>query len=432
MNKVLVFLSTLPNDVWIFLGICAVFIALFFYVLGFFVRHLKVMALRSELDKQNALHHEKLTSLEQANEQIKDNFANLSKHALKENRESFLSLAQTELSHHLQKQHLASKMDLDKREQSIASMVKPIKDALSKADAQLREIEKERVANVGSLKQQLHTLAETQSALQSETRNLVTALRRPEVRGQWGEMTLKRIAELSGMVEHCDFTEQTSVQTDDGLQRPDLIVRMPDHRELVVDAKTPLDAYLTAVQASTEADREEALKNHAKIVKNRIKELAQKSYWKQFKNAPDYVVLFIPGEQFLSSALDVDHNLMEYALSNRIILSTPTSLVALLRAVAFGWRQHSVAENAEHIQQLGEALYHRISTFTEHMNKLSGHLDKSVEFFNKAVGSVERNILPSARKLTELGIEEKKTLSDPQSIERKARQLDEPPTNKET
>lgn len=383
------------------------------------------MKLRSELDKQNALHHEKLIALEQANEQIKENFSNLSRHALKENRESFLSLAQTEISHHLQKQHLASKADLDKREQSIESMVKPIKEALAKTDEQLREIEKERMANVGSLKQQLHTLAETQSALQSETRNLVTALRRPEVRGQWGEMTLKRLAELSGMVEHCDFTEQTSVQTDTGMQRPDLIVRMPDNRELVVDAKTPLDAYLTAVQASTDEEREAALKHHASTVKKRVQELAQKNYWAQFKNAPDYVVLFIPGEQFLTAALDVDHNLMEYALSNRIILSTPTSLVALLRAVAFGWRQQSVAENAEHIQQLGEVLYQRISTFTEHMNKLGNNLDKSVDFFNKAVGSIERNILPSARKFTELGIEEKKPISDTPKVDSKTRTLNE-------
>lgn len=390
-------------------------------VIGLLIKHISLIKLRAELDKQNALHTEKLATLEQANEQLKNSFAALSQSALKDNREAFMQMAEQNLKQH----QLVAKAEMDKREQSIEGMVKPIREALNKTESQLKEMEKERAASLGSLTQQLHAVAETQSILQAETRNLVTALRRPEVRGQWGEITLKRLAELAGMVEYCDFTEQTSVRSEDGLLRPDMIVRMPDQRELIIDAKTPLDAYLSAVQAESDEARKQALLQHASIVRKRVRELAHKKYWDQFKKAPDYVVLFIPGDQFLSAALEVDSDIMDYALSNQVILATPTSLIALLRAVAFGWRQQAVADNAEKIQKLGEDLYSRVTTFSEHLSKMGTSLGKTVDFFNKAVGSMDRNVLPGARKFIELGIEEKKKLAEPEQIENQPRAVND-------
>lgn len=388
-------------------------------VLGLLIKHIAIIKMRAELDKQDALHATKIAALEKTEATMQQQFNQLSQSALKDNRDAFMQMAEQNLKQH----QLVAKAEMDKREQSISGMVKPIREALNKTETQLRELEKERAASMGTLTQQLHAVAETQNLLQSETRNLVTALRRPEVRGQWGEMTLKRLAELAGMVEYCDFTEQTTVRSEDGLQRPDMIVRMPDNRELVIDAKTPLDAYLSAVQASTDEERKQALLTHASIVRKRVRELAQKKYWDQFKQAPDYVVLFIPGDQFLSSALEVDGEIMEFALSNQVILATPTSLVALLRAVAFGWRQQSVAENAEKIQKLGEDLYSRVTTFSEHLSRMGASLSKSVDAFNKAVGSLERNVLPGARKFVELGIEEKKKLADAEQIENQPRNI---------
>ncbi|PIE36420.1 MAG: DNA recombination protein RmuC [Gammaproteobacteria bacterium] len=390
------------------------------FALGWLLRQVELVKLRAELDKQQALHGEKLATLEQANHQLKDSFAALSQSALKDNRDTFMQMAEQHLKH----QQVLAQGEMDKRQQSIASMVDPIKEALNKTGQQLQSMEKERAASLGSLTQQLHAVAETQNLLQAETRNLVTALRRPEVRGQWGEITLKRLAELAGMVEYCDFTEQTSVRSEDGLLRPDMVVRMPDQRELIIDAKTPLDAYLSAVQADSDELRKQALQQHAGIVRKRVRELAQKKYWDQFENAPDYVVLFIPGDQFLAAALEVDSEIMEYALGNQVILATPTSLIALLRAVAFGWRQQAVAENAEKIQKLGEDLYNRVTVFSEHLSKMGASLGKTVDFFNKAVGSMDRNVLPGARKFIELGIEEKKKLNEPDPIETQPRNVE--------
>jgi len=265
-------------------------------------------------------------------------------------------------------------------------------------------------------------MTDTQTQLQLETRNLVQALRRPEVRGQWGELTLKRLAELAGLVEYCDFFEQEQIDTSEGALRPDMIIRMPDQRDIVVDAKTPLDAYLSATEQNTAEERLTHLIRHARQVRERVKELAKKSYWSQFKNTPDFVVLFIPGDQFLSAALEHDQNLLEDALRQKVILATPTSLVALLRAIAFGWRQQAATDNAEKIRQLGETISTRLATFIEHMARVGNSLDKSVEHFNKAVGSLERQVFPTARKFKELGIETKKQLVDLEPIEKSARQ----------
>jgi DNA recombination protein RmuC len=345
--------------------------------------------------------------------EVEKTFAMLSGEALRQNSQSFLQLAQESLKQF----HVQAKGDLDLKEKSVENMVRPIREALEKTEQQVRLMEKERKEAYGALHKHLETMTQTQLLLQGETRNLVQALRRPEVRGQWGEMTLKRLAELAGMVEHCDFTTQESVSGEDGKLRPDMVVRMPDGREIVVDVKTPLDAYLSAVEAVDDASRTKHLEHHARKVRERVRELAAKAYWNQFKNAPDFVVLFIPGDQFLSAALDMDRELLEDALKQKIILATPTSFVALLRAVAYGWRQEALAANADRIREVGEDLYQRLAVFTEHLTRLGGSLEGSVSAFNKAVGSFDSKVLPGARKFIEMGVTPKKTLEPPSPLE---------------
>ena len=362
---------------------------------------------------QQALH-------EQLNRQFKDIFNAMAADALKDNNTQFLRLAKE----NLEKLHIKAEGELEKREKAIETLVKPISDALEKTEKQVRKMEADRQQAHGALSKHLETIAESHRILQGETRNLVQALRRPEVRGQWGELTLKRLAELAGMVEHCDFYEQESVQTDEGKQRPDMVVRMPDKREIIVDAKTPLDAYLSAIEAGDDAERAQLLERHARNVRARVKELASKSYWKQFKYSPDFVVLFIPGDQFLSAALDIDHALIEDALSQQVILATPTSFVALLRAVAYGWRQETLAENAEAIREVGQEMFARLTTFAEHLSRLGRSLDNSVDAYNKAVGSYDTRILPGARKFTEMGVAAKKEAPKLEQIERGTRQIE--------
>ena len=267
-------------------------------------------------------------------------------------------------------------------------------------------------------------MAQAQQQLRGETQNLVQALRRPEVRGQWGELTLKRLVELAGMVEYCDFYTQEHTGAEGGNVRPDMIVRMPDGREIVVDVKTPLDAYLNAHGCSDEAQRLQHLAHHARKVRERVRELAGKNYWSQFKNSPDFVVMFIPGEQFLSVALDHDRDLLEDALRQKIILATPMSFVALLRAIAYGWRQQAVAANAEKIRAVGEDLYQRLAVFSEHLAKVGRHLDQSVACFNQAAGSFDSKLMPGARKFVELGINAKKDVAPVEQIEKAARQIE--------
>jgi DNA recombination protein RmuC len=387
------------------------------FVIGLLIMALRAHTLKSALQTEKLLHAERLKALEDAARQMSDSFSALSSRALRENNEMFLKLAEQNLEKH----HNVAKSELEKKEKSIETLVKPIREALEKTEKQLKDIEKDRQEAYGSLRQYLQNMTDTQVQLQKETRNLVSALRRPEVRGQWGEMTLRRLAELAGMSEHCDFSEQTSINTGEGLLRPDMIVRMPDQRELVIDAKTPLDAYLNAIQAEDDIQRDLEMQRHARKVRERVKELASKAYWTQFKNSPDYVVLFIPGEQFLSAALEYDNTLLEYALGNRVILATPTSLIALLRAVAFGWRQQEVARNAEQIRETGEELYNRILTFVEHLTRIGNALGNSVEHYNKAVGSLERSVLPGARKFVEMGIENRKAIEPPEQIEKTPR-----------
>jgi len=261
-----------------------------------------------------------------------------------------------------------------------------------------------------------------QQALQRETRGLVTALRRPEVRGQWGELTLKRLAELAGMVDHCDFSEQVHARAaDDAAIRPDMIVHMPDGRDIVVDVKTPLDAYLDAVDAQTDEARAIALKRHSNAVAERVRQLSAKSYWAQFEKSPDFVILFIPGDQFLSAALAENPSLLEDAIRQDVIITTPSSFVALLKAVAYGWRQTALAQNAETIRTLAEDLYKRLGVFAAHLTKLGRNLGQSVDAYNSAVGSLERQVLPGARKFTELGVRPDREIETLEPIDKLAR-----------
>ncbi len=377
-------------------------------------------SLHTELQIEHAQSLEKIQALKESREQLKDSFSALSKHALDANNESFLQLAQQKLGLF----ETRAQANLKEKEKAIETLLKPMTDALNKTEKQINEIEKERKQAYGSITEQLKLVTEAQHGLQSETEQLVRALRRPEVRGQWGELTLKRLAELAGMVNHCDFEEQIHTDVDDGKNmRPDMIVRMPEKRELIVDAKTPLDAYLSAIQSSSQQEQEAYLKHHARKVRERMKELASKAYWSQFKQSPDFVILFIPGEQFLTSALDHDDKLLEDAFANRVILATPTTLVALLRSVAYGWQQASISENAEKVRDLAQDLYKRLYTFCSHLQRVGKHLDDSVEHYNKAIGSLDRQVLPGARKFTELGVQAKEELPLIDEIEKRTREI---------
>ena len=356
----------------------------------------------------------------EAGTDLETTFKALAGDALKGNNQAFLDLA----TQNLGRFQSEAKGELDKKQQAFAELIKPINEALKKTEEQIREIEKDRKQSFGSITAQLQLMSQGQQQLEAETRNLVNALRRPEVRGRWGELTLKRLAELAGMVDRCDFIEQLHTGTEDGALRPDMVVRLPDNRELVVDAKTSLDSYIAAIEAGDAQARDAHLVSHARKVRERIKELAGKRYWDQFKQSPDFVILFIPGDQFLSAALDREPGLLEEALRQKVMLATPTSFVALLKAVAYGWRQVALAENAERIREHAEVLHQRIATFAEHMGKVGGALENSVQHFNNAVGSLERQVLPAARRFTELGVQSKKELPDLAPVETAARLTD--------
>ncbi len=366
-----------------------------------------------QLKNQEAIQREREAAFELANAKLTQAFADISNRSLRANSDTFLQLAKQNLETHQEK----ARSELSEREKAVEALVKPIRDALEASSKQISELEKARSEAYGSIRNHLEAMQLSQQSLTQETQNLVKALRRPEVRGQWGEITLRRLVELAGMVEHCDFIEQVHVVGDDKVIRPDMIVNMPDQRQLIVDVKTPLDAYLAAAEAPDDAQRKLALERHGKNVRSHIRLLASKSYWTQFDESPEFVILFIPGDQFLSAALAEEPDLIEYALSQQIILATPTSLVALLKAVAYGWRQLALADNAKEIRILAEDLYGRLSTFVTHMNRVGRQLASSVENYNRAVGSLERSVLPGARKFTELGVHAKKDIEKLESLE---------------
>ena len=375
-------------------------------------RHVKELdSVRS--DRDNAI--------DAATDRLAAAFSELASQSLKANSDTFLKLAEQNLGVHQER----AKRELGDREKAIEGLVKPLQDALSQSRQQISALEKARSEAYGDIRAQLHTMQQSQSSLAQETQNLVNALRRPEVRGRWGEITLRRLVELAGMVEHCDFQEQVHTSNEDQIIRPDMIVRMPDNRELVVDVKTPLDAYLEAAEAKNDEQRQLALARHARNVRDHVRSLSRKSYWEQFDRSPEFVILFIPGDQFLSAALNENPDLIEQALAQQIILATPTSFVALLKAVAYGWRQLALAENAQEIRKLAEDLYGRLGVFVGHLNKVGRQLASSVDNYNRAVGSLERKVLPGARKFVELGVQANKEIERLESLESVPRELPE-------
>ena len=369
--------------------------------------------LQAQVKNQEAIQREREVAFEAANAQLTRAFTDLANQSLKSNSETFLQLAEQNLGTQQEK----AKRELSEREKAVENLVKPIREALDASQKQIAALEKSRSEAYGSIRTQLEEMQSSQKSLKQETQNLVNALRRPEVRGRWGEITLRRLVELAGMVEHCDFQEQVHTVGEGQIIRPDMVVRMPDRRMLVVDVKTPLDAYLEAAEAKNDAQRKLGLERHAKNVHAHIRMLASKSYWDQFDESPEFVILFIPGDQFLSAALNEKPDLIEYALSKQIILATPTSLVALLKAVAYGWRQLALADNAREIRILAEDLYGRLGSFVGHMNRVGRQLASSVENYNKAVGSLERSVLPGARKFVELGVHEKKEIEKLETLD---------------
>ncbi len=373
----------------------------------------RIAALETQVKQEERLEAERDEAIELARERLAATFETLAGKSLQTSTQQFLQLARENLGGF----QTRAEASFEAREKAIEDLVRPISEALKKTESQIHEIEKDRREAFGQIQQFLQHMGDTQVQLQTETARLVAALKRPEVRGQWGEISLKRLVELAGMTENCDFYEQEHHTGNEGAIRPDMIVRLPENRELIVDVKTPLDAYVEAVEATDESARRIALKRHARIVKDRIRELAGKEYWSQFRNSPEFVILFVPGDQFLAAALDQDSSLLEEALRQKIILATPTSFVALLKAVAYGWRQLALADNAERIRDLAEELYARVGTFTEHFARVGQQLDGSVEAFNKAVASLERRVLPGARKFVELGVQARKQIADLEPIE---------------
>ncbi len=367
-------------------------------VLTFLALRPKWISKEARLLEVERLTTEKIALLSESQSKLTDTFKALSSDALQRNNQSFLDLARTQL----EKFQELAKEDLYKRQEAIGDIVKPVKESLQKVDQKIGDLEKSRTQAEATLTQQVRSLIEAQKELRSETSNLVTALRAPQGRGLWGEMQLKRVVEMAGMLEHCDFVVQESVSTELGRLRPDLIVRLPGGKNIVVDAKTPLLAYLDAIQLQSFDAKKEKYVEHAKQVRKHLEQLSRKSYWDQFQPAPEFVVLFLPGEAFFSAALEYDPSLIELGVAQNVILATPTTLIALLRSVAYGWRQERLAENARAIGELGKEIYKRLADMGSHLGKVGRNLESSVDAYNAAVATIESRVLVSARRFKEL------------------------------
>jgi len=338
--------------------------------------------------------------VDEATTKLGDTFKALSSDALRSNSQAFVESAQQTLE--------------------------PLKDALKRYETQIQEIERQRQQAYGSLDSQLKSLATSEQQLQRETTNLVNALRRPQVRGRWGELTLKRAVELAGMSEHVDYSEQVSKDTEGGRLRPDMVVRLPGGRQVIVDAKVSLDAYLNGLEAADDEARQACLTQHCRQMKDHIRQLSAKSYWEQFEPTPEFVVMFVPGESFLQAACSVDNAIIEQAMQDGVVLASPTTLVALLRAVAYGWRQEQIAKSAQEVSGLGRDLYDRLRVFLGHFDKIKRGLEAASSAFNQAVGSLESRVLPSARRFRDLGAASGADLPEMEPVETQPRQLTAP------
>ena len=376
-------------------------------------------AARAQLEAERCAQNERSGALAQAEQRLRESFDSLAAQALKNNNELFLAVARETLG----REQALSQSGMKERETAIAQLIQPLRSALEKTEQQVQSLERERREAYTALRTQIETLASGQSQLQRETRNLVTALRRPEVRGRWGEVTLRRLVELAGLTEHCDFTEQGHIEGPDGALRPDLVVHMPESRDLVIDVKTPLDAYLEALEAASDEARQGALRRHAQQLEARIRQLASKAYWAQFEHSPQFAVLFLPGDQFLAAALAERPDLIEAALRQNIIIATPSTLMALLKTVAYGWRQSAMADNAALIRGLGQELHRRLGSFISHLQRMGQRLDAAVDAYNAAVGSLERQVLPQARRFSELGVPAEAPLAELEPLEQPVRSL---------
>ena len=352
-----------------------------------------------EATRRSALFEERARLMGDSKQALENAFRSLSAEALKNNNAAFLDLAKTSLGEFQQ----VAKGDLEKRQQAIDALVAPVKESLQKVDEKIHSLERVREQAYGEIRQQFTQMGEVQAQLRQETSNLVKALRQPHVRGRWGEVQLRRVVEMAGMLKHCDFVEQESVETEDGRLRPDLVVRLPGGRQIVVDAKAPINSYLDANEAADEEARRGKLREHTQLVRGHLQALARKSYWEQFQPTPEFVVMFIPGEAFYSAALESDPTLLDTAFAQGVIMASPATLIALLKTAAYGWREQSLADNVRAMRELGQEIHTRLATMTDHLMKLGRSLDQATSSYNSAIASFESRVLVSARKFKELG-----------------------------